>query len=444
MVRHFSTDIGEYGKDVKMRRATAAARVFLLPVIAAMILWTGGCDKKPQDATSVAQKTEKKPVASDAPLVSFQFELLELAFETATAIPVDPHIKDRSRAQEAVAAACLKLDQPNRALGYIERIDNWRRGAGYADLALYYAQHDLGEKSLAYLDLANQIANKGNQADANENVSQEWRTDLIKVKIAQAYAWLGQMEKANQLEKGVVESETGKLAGAKAVVCDANNFDAQINSLDALIAQENFDITKNALASYAKLFKWFYTDEKRRSRIEEKIKASWGKMPLFIRIDLLTEMAESAIDHKDQTKSLSIVNEAQHFIDDYQWPLESRIPVAANVIALRFRAGDKEKAKSDANALLTLYDANSTAIVNIYRAGALRPLAEAYQVMGDREAALSVYKKAVKEGIENLNSRPRAEDLSATCCSMALYAVEPDSELWSQIHQICKGLGQPW
>ncbi len=64
--------------------------------------------------------------------------------------------------------------------------------------------------------------------------------------------------------------------------------------------------------------------------------------------------------------------------------------------------------------------------------------------MDDTAAALMVYKRAVEEGVENPNSRPRAEDLSATCLSMALHMVEPDAELKNRIRQISEGLGDPW
>src|SRR5215813_3973758 len=79
---------------------------------------------------------------TDKPLLAFQSELLDLAFKTATALPTEPHIKNRSRAQESVVDTCFQLDQPHRAAGYIQGIDNWRRGLAYADLALYCAQHE--------------------------------------------------------------------------------------------------------------------------------------------------------------------------------------------------------------------------------------------------------------------------------------------------------------
>ena len=44
----------------------------------------------------------------------------------------------------------------------------------------------------------------------------------------------------------------------------------------------------------------------------------------------------------------------------------------------------------------------------------------------------------------NPNSRPRAEDLVAICCSMAKSAVEPDAALMGRIRQVKDALGAPW
>ena len=83
-------------------------------------------------------------------------------------------------------------------------------------------------------------------------------------------------------------------------------------------------------------------------------------------------------------------------------------------------------------------------IVDIYRAGVLRDLAEAESVMGDAASALALYAQAVEEGVHNINSRPRAEDLSATCRSMAVHGVAPDPELRERMAAIFEGLGSPW
>ncbi len=409
-------------------------RKFLLLAGFLMFLFTAGCGNQDKTDDGAHNKPGMVGSLTDKQIAAYQNELLDLAFETATAIPVKPHIKDRSRAQEAVVAASLELDQPLRALDILEKIDNWRRGACYGDLAFYCVRHNYADEARQYLDLAGLISES----------AEGWRRDQIRIKIANTHTWLGQTQQAGQFETGVVDAELGKVAGVKAMPAGEDSFAEQMNALDALITSGNFDVVENALKACANLFNRFYDDAGRRLLAEEKMKDSWGKLPIFMRIELLAELAGFALDHTDQAKALDLINEAQIFVDGAQWPPEHRISLISKLAKLRFRAGDKQKAGTDADTLLAFFDSQRDKIVNIYRAGALRPLAETYQLMGDTAAALAVYKRAVEEGVENPNSRPRAEDLSATCLSMALHGVEPDAELWTRIHQIQEGLGDPW
>jgi tetratricopeptide (TPR) repeat protein len=372
----------------------------------------------------------------DQSIPAFQRNLLDLAFESATAIPIKPHIKDRSRTQEEVIAVTLELDQPRRAHGYIKMIDNWRRGAGYADLAFYCAQHGKTNAARHFLDLASQIARAPDVKD--------WRRDHIRIKIAKTYIWLGQTQQANQFEAGVVSSESGKVARVQARLSDDDAFHEQIKALDALMASGNFDIIKNTLDAYAELFDRFYGDAEWRSRVEEKIKTSLGNLPVLFRIELLMSLAASARNHADQDKALELVNAAQAMADAYQWPPRYGIPLKARLAEHRFLAGDTQKARSDTDVALALFETVRDQMVDIDRAGTIRPLAEAYRAMGDTAAALAVYRWAVAEGVRNPNSRPRAEDLSATCRSMALHGVEPDAQLWTRMRKIRAELGTPW
>lgn len=409
-------------------------RLFPLLAISTLFLFAVGCGK--QDRTEGV--TQDKPVITgtltNKPLAAYQNKLLDLAFATASSIPIEPHIKDRSRAQAAGVAASLKLDQPRRALGLIENIDTWQRGIGYADLAFHCAMHGYTAEVQRYLDLAMQISES----------AEDWRRDQIRIKIADTYALLGQTSQASQFVIGLADAESGIVAGVMAMGVNEDHFEEQLNNLDALLVSGNFDVVKKSLKACAGLFNRFYDDVGRRLLAEEKMKVSWGALPLFLRVELLTEMAGYALDHTDQAKALELINEAQHFLDGAQWPPEHRISLISKLVTLRFNAGDRQKAGADADAMLALFDAQRDKIVNIDRAGALRPLAEAYQSMGDTATALVVYKRAVEEGVENPNSRPRAEDLSATCLSMALHEVVPDAGLWNRIRQINEGLGDPW
>jgi tetratricopeptide (TPR) repeat protein len=400
-----------------------------------LVSWLCGCDKKANDAAAI-QPLRTTSFLSDQAMTAYQTQLLDLAFDTASAIPVHPHLKDRCKAQEAVVDACLKLDQPRRALGYIERIDDWRRGLAYADLALYGVRHGAVDESQYYLQLAGQIAETGNL--------ETWRSDTIKARIAQTYAWMGNQQQAETMEAGLETPESGKVAGIEAMLSEPDSFEDQVTRLDRLIASGHFDTIRNALEANIRLLSRFYADPKRRSILKEKILASLAFLPALVRIELLMSLVEISLDNHDPAKALEFVTQSHQLLDSAQWRPEHRVALMAQLAVLRFRAGDQNTAITERGAALAFYETNRSSIVNIYRATALRRLAEAYQSMGDTDRSRSVYQLAVEEGMDNPNSRPRAEDLSATCCSMALSAVEPDAKLWKRLRQIHDGLGAPW
>lgn len=409
-------------------------RDFFLFLCVALSMLITGCGRQ-HDADNAANNSGAVDcLLTDKPIESYRKELLHFAFETASLIPVKPHIKDRSRAQEKIVASLIELDQPLSALDFIEKIDNWRRGSCYADIAFYYARRGCEKEVQRYIDMADQIS---------ESV-ECWRRDHIRVKIANAYALIGEVQHAEQYQAGVEASEEKKVAGVMAMIADENDFKEQMEILDSLIATGNFDSVTNALKACANLFNRFYKNEELRLLAEEKIKSSWGILPVFMRIELLQELAGFALEHADQAKTLELVNEAQTLVDDSQWRPEHIIPIQSKISRLRYLAGDRQKAMENTDAMLALFHSQRDKIINIYRAGALRALAEAYMSMGDKEKALMVYKRAVEEGMENPNSRPRAEDLSAACLSMALNDAEPDDELWARIRRIKEGLGDPW
>jgi tetratricopeptide (TPR) repeat protein len=155
-------------------------------------------------------------------------------------------------------------------------------------------------------------------------------------------------------------------------------------------------------------------------------------------------MARVCLAHNDKAEALAQVNEAQQLYADSTWPADYAITERAQLAALRFQVGDEKKARAEINAAAGQYEPGKKNIVDIYRAGILRSLAESYLAMGDTRAASEYYKKAVDAGVENPNSRPRAEDLTATCVSIALHAYQPDPRLWQRLGQVNAALREPW
>ncbi|MBN1974645.1 MAG: hypothetical protein JW787_13480 [Sedimentisphaerales bacterium] len=375
---------------------------FLLLFCALISVYTVGCADK-------NEITEQKLI--NAPIESYQNELLGIAFESVSAMPVEPHIKSRSSAQELVVKTCLELDQPKRALGYIKQIDNWRRQLCYADLALYCAHYGFEKADVQYfLNLAAQVPNN----------TEDWRKEQVDIKIDQTNAYLGQ---------------TKLISGS---------FEREMQDYEKLVSTGDFDAIENVLNEYSRLYKQYYNDVGRRTLIEEKIKSSWEKMPVLFRIELLMKMAGYSIDNKDKAKAIELINQAGKMMDSFNWPVRSEIPLRAQLAKLRFKLGENEKAQTELQEVLNIFEKNKEIIVNIEKAGILRSIAEAYQAIGDTIRSGNIYKQAIEAGIENPNSRPRSEDLSVTCCSMALYKFKPDTELFNRIKDIKISLNDPW
>ena len=371
---------------------------------------------------------------STPPLSQTQTDLLKMAFEIASKIPNNPHIKDRSRTQESVVDACLQLGQASLACGYLAKIENWRRGSCCAEVAFFLAQRNCANDARKWIGLAKRIS------DSRE----DWRGDRIKSKIAKTLVLLGETEKAKELESKVDKSERGEVSKVLASYSEPVSFESQMDYLSQETATNDFDLTKNALETYVELFNRFYTDEAKRSLIVEKMKEAWTPLPVFLRIDLLIKLAEHALKHRDQTKALEIIDEGRKLVEEHQWRLEHRMPYAARLAELRYLSGEAQRACAEAEALFARFLDEGHLIVNIYRAETLIPLGKAFVVMGESTHAQTVFKRAVEEGTENPNSRPRAEDLSAICTSLALCDFEPDSALWARMHEIQAGLGHPW
>jgi len=377
--------------------------------------------------------------ASDKSLAPSQEKLLELAFKAASALPENPHAKTRGRLQADVVDACFALDVPRRALACTEKISDWRRGLGYADFACYSASHGLSEEVPHYLELAQKIAEQGEPL-----ITQAWQKGRILVGIAKTHVWLGDVNAAAALENGLEHAEMGKVDAVRALRADPAAFDAQVSALKHVLESGDLDLCKNAFETCAQLFNRYYDEPEKRAKVEEAVAACSPKLPVEVRIGAGIEMAGFAIEHKDSRKALELIDSVHALLDGVTWLPENYIPLAARLAALRFRAGAKEEGRLELQHALTRYEQERARIVDIYRAGALRPLAEAYAAMGEREAALAAYKRVVEEGVANPNSRPRAEDLVATCLSLARGAVEPDEELSARLEKVCGELKAPW
>lgn len=411
-----------------MRKLVRLKEIVFFAIVIFSVL---GCDKRCKKNTAVPVKPNQ---ITDITISKTQNDLLDISFNIASSIPVYPHIKDRSRSQQEVVETCLTLGQFNKALEFTWGIENWCKGVCYAKLALYCAKNGYKKQMYNLLKLA--------YGETDKNI-EDWRKSQIKIEIAKVCYWADQYDEVASIEDRLEDSEKGIIDFAK-VQKNSMSFEEQVNNLDRYIATGNFDAIKNSLNTYVELYNEFYPEIDKRNVVEDKIKSSWKPMPIFIRIETLTNLASYSLEHKDVTKTIELIKEAEVLIESYDWPLRHRIPMVSKLLTLRFESGDKNTALGMADSLLMLYQNESNKIVNIYKAETLIPLAESYQAMGNVEKAAKVYGMAIEGAIENPNSRPRAIDLSAVCNSMALNNFKYDKQAINTILNLSLSLSEPW
>lgn len=376
-------------------------------------------------------------VPSESQSAPWREELVDRAWRAATAMPLVPHVKNRSRAQESVVEACLALGLEAKAEKLAFEIVNWRSAAALSSLALHHARGGrAGEARRVAMATEALIAKNSGET------AQEWQDERVRARLVATYVWIGDKDDAARLAPGIGESEAGAVQSAVAAKSSPEDADARFAAIDKAVGTGGFENVRNALTACAELYERCWDDSERRERAERTIRDGWTLLPLRVRIELLEKLAKTRLDRG--AEALELVAEIRGLVEGAQWLPEDRAPLGAQVALLRYRAGERQEARRELDAVHAQYTQDRSTIVDIYRAGALRPVAEVYAAMGDLDEARRVFARALEEGTLNPNSRPRADDLVATCLAMAKAGVEPDATLKARLEQIAGALGDPW
>ena len=409
-------------------------RSYSLPALTLAFVLGSSCGWAQSTSTDSAVVAAKTPV----PASMFSRELLELAFEAASAIPRDTNAKDRARAQEQVVDALITVHLLGGAERCAASIDSWRQGSAYASLAVAFAR----DGDARNMDRCARLATLAS-ADALD-----WQRERVAVKIGSAHAWLGQDALAATRERGVGEPEQGKIAAVRAARAQQplsdEAFDAALKELDVLVATHNCDLVRNASRGYIELYAKSFSVAARRERIIEGIDRATALLSYDLRIENALGLAEVAIVQKDNLTAQVHLAQADAVLAHARWLPIDQISQMARIAACKHDAGAVEQAREQLDAALAMFDASRAAMTDIERATPLRALAAAWADCDERAKALECYARALTEGASNQNARPRAEDLVATSASMSVHDIEPSAVVWLQLRAIRSGLRDPW
>ena len=379
------------------------------------------------------------PPVADAELAAFRTDLLDLAFEAASAFPLKPHLKNRSAAQDRVVATSFALELPRRAVRYAEGIENWRRGAAFADFAYYAAERgDLRELD-QYLNLAREVVRETVAAD-----DQAWRSDRIRAKIARTHILIGQDREAAAITIGLEESESGIVYEENVQQLTEEQFDAEYEGIVAAIDDGAMETVSASLSVCLALIDRFYESEERREKVTELLPRAWPNIPAQLQLENVLTLARTALRHDDPQSAAEYVSQAEEITSTWKWLPESEVPFLASIANLKVEAGAVEEARALADRARAVFEKDFQLVADVFRAETLVPLAETYAALGDLETARAIYLRAMHEGTLNPNARPRCDALVLVCCSLAEAGVEPDAELWAKLRETRAGLTRPW
>ena len=376
-------------------------------------------------------------------LTEVQSELMALAFDAATLVPVDPHLRDRSRYQSQVLDVYLELDQPDEVMSRVSAIENWRQAECLGKLALYQAMHQ-GRPDRAVEVLA-QVQ------DLEYEDLAKWRQDRIDLQVARTLAWLGEDEMASRIEAGLQPSEQGRISPVRVRRMAPEELPGLFESLDAFAENPNFDGAIIANEIFIALHARFFADPSVRRRVEDQVMSLSiaAKLPLNLLMQACFELADECIRQGDLGGARRILDQCRERFDLYNsevapWSPEYKIPMLGELARRYAQVGEGDLARNLVLQGKALYDSDKRTIGGLFRADALRPLAEAVLAYGSDQEADEMYRLVLETGLENPNARPRAEDLMLTCISMARFGYQPGETEWALIRQGSNRLGAPW
>lgn len=389
----------------------------------------------PAAKAPAAKAPEQKAPAAGAPASEqVRDALLEQAFEIASSIPVTPHARDRARVQEDVALGALRLGLLDQARRYAVQIEGWRGGEAMALIGRAHAARGDQQRARECATVAALLVGS----------ERSWQNERVLALLACLWLDLGDDAQAAKLVADLSPEHLGTYQAARTARIPDAALEAQLAVFDAAVASGSFDVARTAVDGYAALLARSTGDAQRREAVLASARRAIKSLPLDLQVSRSASLAEELAGKGMTAPAQALLADATAVYAQVKWDAEDFAPLGAELVRARIALGDREGARTELRRLGAELDRVEPTIVNLRRGISLRALAEAWALLGDAGAARALYARALEAGALNPNSRPRAEDLSATCLSLGVARVEPTPEMTRRIEQIRAALADPW
>lgn len=344
--------------------------------------------------------------------------------------------KDRERAQEAVALDLGMLGHLDEAIRRADRIEGWRRGVAYAEIAKMFAKKNRLPDARALLARAEQVA----------STEEGWQGPRIESHVAQARALVDGMEApaaaTDRLERDDELQYRGLTAVLRATAHAAKGeFGPAMAQLAKASEETAIEVSWPMVQSYLDLARHPLLTPAQRLQTLDTARAVISKMSEQIsRLDAMEALAEGYREAGLREPALSILAEFHSQVSSLTDATLLKAPFLAGEARSRARLGDR------GTALEVLSDASriASSAYLVDRPAVLANVAAAYHVAGDSGKAQSTLDAALSTAEGLVNARPRALAFVEIGRVLARFDVPMSAPVRERFEQGLSGLKAPW
>lgn len=388
---------------------------------------------------TVASATAQSPAGASARPASPRGETtmrdgFDAAFRFASALDVDR--KDKMAAQEAIVLEIGLYRSLDDAIRLADRIDGWRRGVAYAELAgmaVRKGRADVGKALLA-------------RAETIRAQTKDWGGPRIASHMAQVAALLGDTSNTETLAGRLSSTDRQYLGRPTAVVAASlaarGRYDEAMQKLAALDPERDDDIGWWRTAGYVDVAKTGSLTPGQRRAALVKARASSKDVRGWRRADALTPVADAYRDMGDKAAALEVLKEVETIVLEQS---AQALPVKGPLMAALARSFHRLGAGRRARELVALAERYVVPqALNIEQPGIYADLAATSFALGDKANSERLYDKAfgLAEGL--INARPRALQVVEICRSMGREGVPLSTAYRSRLEALLADLKDPW
>jgi tetratricopeptide (TPR) repeat protein len=360
-------------------------------------------------------------------------DAFDYAFKFASAIVSDP--KDMGKAQEAVVWDLTSEGAWRDAELSAAKVEGWRRGTAYADLATALAKAGRVEEAKRVLD----------KAEAFRPTIEGWQNLRIASHIAAAYAALGEKEKATTLAVAVATEDAQQYGGMSTATIASGlaakgEFEGASVALDRLKDGQDLDDAWWRTVGYVDMSRQKSLSREDRVKAVTAARSSAEGIPGWRKAEALESIA-------DEFRKLGLAAEAKDAVRDAQAilvALPDTMPIKAPLLSNCARAWAGLGDTGTARELLTRVTSLAPMVQEIERPAVYANAASSFAAMKDTVAAKRLYEQALQEAATLVNARPRALAVVEICRSIGKSGIGLDEPMRVRLNELYAGLKDPW